>query len=188
MENLLPNDKVPHVPMQVVQDCLVVSVQVELYEETLQRLRADLLESIRSSGVRKAIFDLSSVHLLDTHAYDSICDTANMAKVMGTHAVLAGIRPGVASALVELGVDVRKVVMALNLEDGFKLLAQMDLDEAVREEAESEDAGEIELDQVGDQDEFLEKGYDLQEDSDSEQHSEGPASSCRPSQVRKHGQ
>ncbi|MGI9482207.1 MAG: STAS domain-containing protein [Hyphomicrobiales bacterium] len=138
MEKLLPNDKIPRAAMQVVQDCLVVSVQVELYEETLTQLRTDLLEHIRTSGVRKAIFDLSSVSLLDPHAYNSICDTTNMARVMGTHAVVAGIRPGVASALVELGVDVRRTAMALNLEDGFVQLERLASEELEFEQVDAE--------------------------------------------------
>lgn len=126
MENLLPKDKIPRAAMQVMQDCLVISVQIDLYDATLEQLRIDFLEQIQVSGVRRAIFDLSTVDLLDPHAYESICDTANMAKLMGTQTVMSGIRPGVASALVELGVDVKKVTATLNLEDGFVRLAEID--------------------------------------------------------------
>jgi rsbT antagonist protein RsbS len=124
MNKLVPDDNVPHVSMQVVQDCLVLSVQVELYDATLAQLRTDLLDNIRTSGVRRAVIDLSAVEVMDPHAYNSICDSANMAKVMGANTLISGIGPGVASALVQLGVDTGRVETTLNLEDGFKRLAE----------------------------------------------------------------
>lgn len=125
MNQLVSDDNAPRVSMQVVQECLVLSVQVELYNATLTQLRADLLDRIRTSGVQKAIIDLSAVEVMDPHAYRSICDSAIMARVMGANTLISGIRPGVASALVELGVDIGRVGTSLNLEDGFKRLSEL---------------------------------------------------------------
>ena len=125
MKQFFPNERALNTAMQLVQDCLVISVQIELYDASLKQLRNDFLEKIKLSGVRKAIFDLSTVDLLDAYAYNSICDTANMAKVMGTQSLVTGIRPGVASALVELGVNVGQVETTLNLEDGIARLAEL---------------------------------------------------------------
>ncbi len=58
MKKLIPDDRVPRVAMQIVQNCLVLSVQIELYDATLMQLRTDLLDNIKTSGVRKAIVDL----------------------------------------------------------------------------------------------------------------------------------
>ena len=99
-----------------------MSVQIELYDASLRALREDLLDNIYRTGVRQALIDLSAVEVMDSYAYVSICDIANMAKVMGTDAVLTGIKAGVASALVELDVDVKRTDTALNLETGFALL------------------------------------------------------------------
>jgi rsbT antagonist protein RsbS len=125
MEILVPEDKAPRVSMQIVQDCLVLSVQIELYDATLKQLRTDFLYNIKISGVRRAIIDLSAVEVMDPLAYNSICDSANMAKVMGANTIVSGFRPGVASALVELGVDAGRVDTTLNLEYGFERLAEM---------------------------------------------------------------
>ena len=123
MKQSLTDDKAPSAAMQIVQDCLVISVQIELYEATLVQLREDLLQQINKTGVRKAIFDFSSVDLIDAYAYNAICDIATMARIMGTETLISGIRPGVASALVELGVDVGRIDTALNLEEGIVQLA-----------------------------------------------------------------
>jgi rsbT antagonist protein RsbS len=125
MEKLVPDDSVPRVSMQIVQNCLVLSVQVELFDASLAQLRRDLLDNIKTSGVRRAIIDLSAVEIMDPFAYASICDSANMAKVMGANTLLSGIRPGVAAALVDLGADAGRVETTLNLEHGFVRLAEL---------------------------------------------------------------
>ena len=137
MSQLIADDDVPRVAMQVMQDVLVISVQIELYDASLKALREDLLDNICRTGVRQALIDLSAVEVMDTYAYGSICDTANMAKVMGAHAILTGIKPGVASALVEFNVDVHRADTSLNLEAGFELLK--DLDEVADVGAEEQD-------------------------------------------------
>ena len=135
MGKLFDDDEVPRVAMQVTRNVLVVSVQIELYDASLKALREDLLANIRRTGVRRALVDLSAVEVMDSYAYVSICDTANMAKVMGADTVLTGIKPGVASALVELDVDVKRTVTALNLETGFALLdGRVDGDEPEADE------------------------------------------------------
>ena len=125
-DKLIQDDAVPRVAMQVTQGVLVVPVQIELYEATLNALRDDMLGNIRRTGVRQALIDLSAVEVMDSYAYGSICDTATMAKVMGTKTVLTGIKAGVASVLVEFDVNVKRVAMALNLEAGLAMLAGWD--------------------------------------------------------------
>ena len=123
MDKLIQDDAVPRVAMQVTQGVLVVPVQIELYEATLKALREDMLGNISRTGVRRALIDLSAVEVMDSYAYVSICDTAAMASVMGAKTVLAGIKAGVASVLVEFDVNVKRVAMALNLEAGLAMLA-----------------------------------------------------------------
>ena len=93
---------VPAVAVQPVQGCLVVPVQIELYEATLDRLRSDLLDAIQETGLLRIVLDLRGVTLLDRYALDHLRDTLRMAAMMGAEAVYAGIGPGVASCLVDL--------------------------------------------------------------------------------------
>ena len=130
VDKLLQDDAAPRVAMQVTQGVLVVPVQIELYEATLKALREDMLGNISRTGVRRALIDLSAVEVMDSYAYGSICDTATMASVMGTKTVLAGIKAGVASVLVEFDVNVKRVAMALNLETGLAMLHGSDTSEA----------------------------------------------------------
>jgi rsbT antagonist protein RsbS len=45
-----------------------------------------------------------------------------MARLLGAETVLVGLRPGVVSALIELGADVEGVQAALNIDAGFAML------------------------------------------------------------------
>lgn len=154
--------------MQVTQDCLVVSVQIELYEETLQQMRDDMLDNLHHANVRKAIIDLSSVDLIDAYSYEHICDTANMAKVMGTYTIIAGIQPGSASALVELGVRVGTVEIALNMEDAFQRLARVNNADEQIDLSIAEDASSDKDDASTGDTETLEDAATANEDSSSQ--------------------
>ena len=92
----------PAVAIQAVQGCLIVPVQIELYEPTLERLRRDLLEAIRETGLLRVVVDLRGVTLLDRFAFDHLRDTLRMASIMGAETLYAGIGAGVASCLVDL--------------------------------------------------------------------------------------
>jgi len=149
VDKLIQDDAVPRVAMQVTQGVLVVPVQIELYEATLKALREDMLGNISRTGVRRALIDLSAVEVMDSYAYGSICDTATMASVMGTKTVLAGIKAGVASVLVEFDVNVKRVAMALNLETGLAMLAGWDGSDTSEAERDDLTSSMVE-DDVGD--------------------------------------
>ena len=150
VDKLLQDDSAPRVAMQVTQGVLVVPVQIELYEATLKALREDMLGNISRTGVRRALIDLSAVEVMDSYAYGSICDTATMASVMGTKTVLAGIKAGVASVLVEFDVNVKRVAMALNLETGLAMLAGWDGSDTSEAELRGDLTSSMVEDDVGD--------------------------------------
>jgi rsbT antagonist protein RsbS len=109
-----------------------------------------MLGNISRTGVRRALIDLSAVEVMDSYAYGSICDTATMASVMGTKTVLAGIKAGVASVLVEFDVNVKRVAMALNLETGLAMLAGWDGSDTPEAELRDDLTSSMVEDDVGD--------------------------------------
>jgi rsbT antagonist protein RsbS len=46
----------------------------------------------------------------------------DMTGLMGAQTILSGLRPGVVSALIDLGVEPEGLTAALNLDDAFELL------------------------------------------------------------------
>lgn len=84
----------------------------------------EILERIRTTGVRRVLLDLSAVPLMDTEDFRVIRGLAAAARLMGARTVVAGLQPGVVSALVEMGVSEEGFEAALDLDHGLALLEE----------------------------------------------------------------
>ena len=129
--------------MSVVRNCLVVSIQGELNDDLLLRIRTDILQKVQATQVGGLILDFSTVRALDTFAFNSFTDTAKMASLLGVSIVFVGFQPGVVSALVDLGVEIADVDTALTIEDAFELLQNTASVQHEPEDAEDTDNGII---------------------------------------------
>jgi anti-anti-sigma regulatory factor len=65
-------------PMSIVRNCLVVTLQGELYDDALIKIRTDVLEKIQAAKVRGMILDLCTVPVLDSFAFNCLADTARV--------------------------------------------------------------------------------------------------------------
>jgi rsbT antagonist protein RsbS len=113
---------VQRIPLQVARGCVVASIQIDLDPEELRQFRMDLLERLQESGANGVILDVSGIDILDLDDFIGLRKTMEMAKVMGARPILSGLKPGVVSALIDLGVDPEGVTAVLNLDDAFRLL------------------------------------------------------------------
>ena len=129
--------------INVVQSCLVVTLQGEIPDEKFIRIRNDILNRIYSMAIRGMILDLSTVRVLDRYSFNALADTSKMALLLGVQTIFAGLQPGVVSALVDLEVDVSGIRTALTLEDAFIQLPSI---------AQAYDEGE-EADEISEADE-----------------------------------
>jgi rsbT antagonist protein RsbS len=100
----------------------VASIQVDLTQSVLHNFRVDLLEFLQRSGARAVIFDLSGLEILDFEEFEALRNTMNMASLMGAKSIVAGMRPGVVSALIALNADIDGILAAFNLDDAFSQL------------------------------------------------------------------
>ncbi|MDX2500763.1 MAG: STAS domain-containing protein [Deltaproteobacteria bacterium] len=126
---------VQRIPLQVARGCVVASIQIDLDPEVLRQFRSDLLERVQESRANGVILDVSGIDILDLDDFNGLRRTMEMAKVMGARPVLSGLKPGVVSALIDLGVDPEGVTAVLNLDDAFRLL-----DEIREKSAEAEES------------------------------------------------
>ena len=125
------------IPLQLIQGCLVASIQVDLTDDVLTRFRRELLDRIDSTRVHGVVLDVSGVEVMDAVDFELLRTTMAMASVMGATPVIVGLKPGIVSALMDLDVDIRDIRAALNLDDALKLLRQPD--EAVTDSAPDSD-------------------------------------------------
>ena len=111
-----------YIPLQVSQNSVVASIQINLTQELLQELRQDLLEKLHASRASGVIIDVSGVEIIDGHDFAELRNIIDMVAMMGAKTVISGLKPGVISALVDLDADIDDINAALNLDDAFALI------------------------------------------------------------------
>ena len=103
-------------------DLLLVTIQVDLYDRLAESLEADLVVMIKKTGARGVLIDISAVSIIDSFMGRIIGNIAMMSKIMDAETVVVGMQPAVAITLVELGLPLKGVLTALNVEKGMDLL------------------------------------------------------------------
>jgi len=136
---------IPGVAMQLSRGIVVASIQVDLDDDVLARFREDLLARLHESGSEGVILDVSGLQTLDSEEFAALRRIMTMTSLMGAESVLVGLQPGVVSSLIETGVDVEGLQVAINLDAGFALL-----EPEPQLEPETEPATEAELDREDD--------------------------------------
>lgn len=112
------------IPILKLKDYLLVSVQIELDDQTALQFQEDILNKIHEVGSRGVVIDLTSVDFIDSFIAKVLGDVVDMANLMGAKVVLTGIQPAVAITLVDMGILLHGVPTALDLEQGLDKLQQ----------------------------------------------------------------
>ena len=110
------------IPIIRMGRCLLVTIQVDMYDQLAMTLQHDLTEQIAKLGSEGVLIDISALEIVDSFIGRMIANTATMARVLGAETVLVGMQPAVAITLVELGLSLPGVVTARNVEMGMALL------------------------------------------------------------------
>jgi rsbT antagonist protein RsbS len=110
------------VPILKIGDVLLVSIQIDLQDQTVLALQEDLAERIVATGARGVIIDITAVAIVDSFIGRTFATIASMSRLMDAQTVVVGMRPAVAITLVELGLSLGGVRTALDLEKGMRLL------------------------------------------------------------------
>jgi len=110
------------IPILKVGEFLLVSVQVDMHDRLAMTLQDDLTARIVADGARGVLIDISSLDVVDSFIGRMLGNIAAMSRVLDAQTVVVGMRPAVAITLVELGVALRGIQTALNVDSGMALL------------------------------------------------------------------
>ncbi len=116
------------IPILKLKDFLLISIQVELDDQTALQFQEDLLNKIHETDAKGVVIDLTSVEMIDSFIAKVLGEAVDMSNLMGAKVVLTGIQPAVAITLIDLGILLKGVPTALDLEQGLAKLEQ-DLEE-----------------------------------------------------------
>jgi rsbT antagonist protein RsbS len=110
------------VPILKIGSTLLVSIQVDLQDQSVQQLQEDVAERIAATGAKGVIIDITAVEIVDSFIGRMLSMIGAMSRLFDAQTVLVGMRPAVAITLVELGLTLDGVQTALNTEKGLRLL------------------------------------------------------------------
>ena len=115
-------DKIPILRMGAF---LLVTIQVDLYDRLALTLEADLVQMVQKTSARGVLIDISAVSIVDSFMGRIIGNIASMSKILDAETVVVGMQPAVAITLIELGLPLKGVHTALDVEKGMNLLKTM---------------------------------------------------------------
>ncbi|HEX3934436.1 MAG TPA: STAS domain-containing protein [Puia sp.] len=112
-------DKIPILRMGPF---LLVTIQVDLYDRLALNLEADLVQMVSKTQAKGVLIDISAVSIVDSFMGRIIGNIGSMSRILDAETVVVGMQPAVAITLVELGLPLKGVHTALNVEKGMNLL------------------------------------------------------------------
>ena len=114
-------DKIPILRMGKF---LLVTIQVDLYDRLAINLETDLVQMVSKTSAKGVLIDISALSIVDSFMGRIIGNIGSMSKVLGAETVVVGMQPAVAITLIELGLELKGVNTALNVEKGMELLTR----------------------------------------------------------------
>ena len=110
---------VERIPILKMGEFLLVTIQVDMHDRLALTLQDDLTAQIvkfRSHGV---LIDISALEIVDSFIGRMLASIASMAHLLDAETVVVGMQPAVAITLVELGLPMRGIRTALDVEKGM---------------------------------------------------------------------
>ena len=110
------------IPILRMGDYLLVTIQVDMHDRLAMTLQDDLTQRISQTSARGVLIDISSLEMVDSFIGRMLSNIAGMSRVLDAETVVVGMQPAVAITLVELGLTLPGVKMAMNAERGMEML------------------------------------------------------------------
>lgn len=138
------------IPILKLGEFLLVTIQVDMHDRLAMTLQDDLTEQVVARGARGVMIDISALDMVDSFIGRMLSNIANMAKLLDAETVVVGMQPSVAITLVELGMPMRGIRTALDIDKGVAVLRAVTADSAIQvedaepsEQSEDKDAGDV---------------------------------------------
>jgi rsbT antagonist protein RsbS len=106
-------------------DYLIASIQSDLTDSQVVRLRDDLTERVGAHRVRGIIVDVAALDVIDSFVARSLRSIAVSAKLRGAETVVVGIQPDVAIAMVQFSLNLEPLRATLDLDEARALLDRL---------------------------------------------------------------
>lgn len=103
---------------------LIASVQGSMTDADLRQLREELVRDVRHHRATGVIVDVSLIDVMDSFAARTLRGITQVVRLLGAEAIIVGVQPEAAFAMVQLELTLEGTATALDLEEGLALLQQ----------------------------------------------------------------
>jgi rsbT antagonist protein RsbS len=110
------------IPILKLGGALLVTIQVDMHDRLASALEEDLTEKIVSSGASGVLIDISALEIVDSFMGRMLDTIASVSRILDADTVVVGMRPAVAITLVELGLSLKGVKTALDVDRGMAMI------------------------------------------------------------------
>jgi len=118
-EELLAELSTPLIPL--TREIVLMPIVGAVDATRARRMIDALLRGLEETRSPVAIIDITGVSVVDEHVANTLLQSAQAARLLGTQVILTGIRAGVARSLVRLGVELSTVNTCKTLQEGIAL-------------------------------------------------------------------
>lgn len=110
------------IPVVKMGQFLVVTIQEDMDDRLVLHLQDTLTEHIAKHESRGVLIDISLLDIVDSFIGRMLATISSMSYILGARTVVVGMQPAVAITIVELGLNLKGVHTALNVEKGLQML------------------------------------------------------------------
>ncbi|MEG0000071.1 MAG: STAS domain-containing protein [Comamonas sp.] len=110
------------IPILRMGRSLLVTIQIDMEDQTAMALQDDLAEQISKTGANGVLIDISALEIVDSFVGRMLAGISGIGQILDATTVVVGMQPAVAITLVELGLSLDGVKTALNVTRGLALL------------------------------------------------------------------
>lgn len=110
------------IPILKMGEFLLVTIQIDMHDRLALALQDDLTALIVKHRSRGVLIDISSLEMVDSFIGRMLGTIASMASLLDAATVVVGMQPSVAITLVELGLSLKGIRTALDVEKGMVAL------------------------------------------------------------------
>lgn len=123
--DVIGSDETRAITILQIGDVLLLTIQFDLEDRTMMLLKDELLHRISRTGARGVLIDISALDVVDSFIGRMLANVTAIARILAAEAVIVGMRPQAAITLVELGLSLRGVRTALDVDRGLELIDRL---------------------------------------------------------------